>query len=56
MVSVEAAATFGWSRWVDASIGIDRFGASGPGGKVLEHFGISPAAVASRVAELVSKS
>jgi transketolase len=48
-ISVEAGATFGWSRWVDASIGIDTFGASGKGDKVLEHFGISPAAVAVHV-------
>ncbi len=48
-ISVEAAATFGWSRWVDASIGIDTFGASGKGAKVLEHFGISPAGVAAQV-------
>jgi transketolase len=52
-VSVEAGSTFGWSRWVDASIGIDTFGASGPGGKVLAHFGISPEAVADRVAALL---
>ena len=51
-ISVEAGATFGWSRWVDASIGIDTFGASGKGTKVLEHFGISPTAVAARVVEL----
>ena len=31
-LSVEAGVTFGWSRWADASIGIDRFGASAPGG------------------------
>ena len=54
-ISVEAAATFGWSRWVDASIGIDRFGASGKGDKVLEHFGISPAAVAEQVQALVAE-
>jgi len=48
-ISVEAGATFGWSRWVDASIGIDTFGASGKGDKVLEHFGISPTAVAAHV-------
>jgi transketolase len=56
-ISVEAAATFGWSRWVDASIGIDTFGASGKGAKVLEHFGISPEGVAgqveAKIAELV---
>jgi transketolase len=52
-ISLEAGSTFGWSRWVDASIGIDTFGASGPGGKVLAHFGISPEAVADRVAALL---
>ena len=54
-ISVEAATTFGWSRWVDASIGIDSFGASGPGAKVLAHFGITPEAVAARVAEIVAE-
>jgi transketolase len=48
-ISVEAATTFGWARWVDASIGIDHFGASGKGPAVLEHFGISPASVAEQV-------
>jgi transketolase len=54
-ISVEAGATFGWSRWVDASIGIDRFGASGKGDKVLEHFGISPGSVAERVQAMVAE-
>src|SRR6195952_3375434 len=27
-VSVEAAVTMGWERWVDRSVGVDRFGAS----------------------------
>ncbi len=48
-ISVEAASTFGWARWVDASIGIDRFGASGKGDEVLAHLGIAPEAVAERV-------
>ena len=52
-VSVEAAATFGWSRWVgDAgeSIGLDRFGASAPGEMVMAEFGftIDNVAVAAR--------
>ena len=51
----EGASTFGWSRWVDASVGIDTFGASGPGGAVLAHFGISPEAVATRVQETVAE-
>jgi transketolase len=54
-VSLEAASTFGWSRWVDRSIGIDRFGASGPGAEVLAHFGIAPDAVAARVLEHVAE-
>lgn len=43
-VSVEAAATFGWDRWVGAEgtiIGIDRFGASAPGPTVLKEFGFT---------------
>ena len=31
-VSVEAGTTFGWSLYADASVGIDHFGASAPGG------------------------
>jgi transketolase len=54
-ISLEAASTFGWSRWVDSSIGIDSFGASGPGGQVLAHFGISPESVASRVEETIAE-
>ncbi|HWE81642.1 MAG TPA: transketolase [Gaiellaceae bacterium] len=54
-ISVEAATTFGWSRWVDASIGIDRFGASGKGDKVLAHFGFSPDGIADRVQAKVAE-
>jgi transketolase len=54
-ISLEAASTFGWARWVDHAIGIDSFGASGPGGEVLAHFGISPEAVAARVLDHVAE-
>ena len=40
-VSVEAASTFGWATWADASVGIDHFGASAPGAELMEHFGIT---------------
>ncbi len=40
-VSVEAASTFGWARWADASVGIDRFGASAPGAVALANLGIT---------------
>ena len=54
-VSLEAGSTFGWARYVDASIGIDRFGASGKGAAVLEHYGISPRAVAENVRAKVAE-
>ncbi len=54
-ISVEAGTSFGWSRWVDRSVSIDTFGASGPGGEVLAHFGISPEAVALRVNEAIAE-
>jgi transketolase len=41
VLSVEAAVTFGWTRYADESIGIDRFGASAPGQLVLEQLGIN---------------
>jgi transketolase len=41
VLSVEAATTFGWERYADASVGIDRFGASAPGNVVLERLGIN---------------
>jgi transketolase len=43
-VSIEAATTFGWHRWVGergATIGLDRFGASAPGGENLKKLGFT---------------
>ncbi len=53
-LSVEAAATFGWARWVDDSVGIDRFGASAPGDVALRELGINAANVAARARELLA--
>ncbi|MGA6994614.1 MAG: transketolase [Candidatus Deferrimicrobiaceae bacterium] len=58
-VSVEAAATFGWERYVGdggASVGINRFGASAPGGRILQELGITPENVAARVKTLLEKT
>jgi transketolase len=52
-VSIEAGIAMGWERWVDASVSIDRFGASAPGDEVLERLGITPAAAAAKVKELI---
>ena len=52
-LSVEAATTFGWERWSDDSIGIDRFGASAPGELVLEKLGISIGNIVERANALL---
>jgi transketolase len=54
-LSVEAAATFGWERWADASVGIDRFGASAPGAVALNELGINPDHVVARALELLAE-
>jgi transketolase len=53
VLAVEAATSFGWCRWADASVSLDRFGASGPGGEVLAHFGFTAGNVAERARELL---
>jgi len=54
-LSIEAAATQGWSRYVGdegESIGLDRFVASAPGGEALEKLGFSVANVVERARAL----
>jgi len=54
-VSVEAGVSLGWHRWVGDegdSISIERFGASAPGGTVLEQLGISVDNVVARALAL----
>ncbi len=49
-ISIEAAATFGWERWVGAegcAYGIDRFGISAPASAIANAFGFTPEHVAS---------
>jgi transketolase len=53
VLSVEAGSTFGWSRYADESIGIDRFGASGPGAKVFEYFGFTAPRIAEAAKSLI---
>jgi transketolase len=50
-VSVEAASTFGWTRWTTddgAQVGMTSFGASGPQKALYEHFGFTPEKVATQ--------
>jgi len=53
VLSVEAGTTFGWERYADDSIGIDRFGASAPGGLVLDKLGINVEHVVERATALL---
>jgi transketolase len=53
VVSVEAATTFGWERYADVSIGIDRFGASAPGELVLDKLGINVEHVVQRALDIL---
>ncbi len=51
-LAVEAAASLGWHRWADEVLGLDRFGASGPGAQLMELYGFTPGAVAARTRTL----
>jgi transketolase len=52
-LAVEAGTSFGWERWADDVVAIDRFGASAPGGRVLAELGYTPEAVAQRARDLL---
>lgn len=44
-ISVEAGATLGWEKFIGGkgkAIGIDRFGASAPAGRIYKEFGLTP--------------
>jgi transketolase len=56
-VSVEAAATFGWIRWVGdrgVAIGLDHFGASAPAEVVFKEFGFTADRIADTVMRLIA--
>jgi transketolase len=53
-LAVEAASSFGWARWADASVSIDHFGASAPGAKVLEELGFTGRNVADAARALLT--
>jgi transketolase len=55
-VSVEAGVTMGWERYVGSrgvSVGVDRFGASAPGERVLAELGITPENVVNATLDLL---
>jgi transketolase len=54
VLSVEAATTFGWERYADASVGIDRFGESAPGAVALDRLGINASNVVEHAHALLA--
>lgn len=55
-LAIEAGSTFGWRRWVgDAGdiIGLESYGASGPGNEVMAHFGFTAENVRERAKNLL---
>jgi transketolase len=55
-LAVEAAASFGWDRYADATVTIDHFGASAAGSKNMTEFGFTADNVAERARELLASS
>ena len=56
VLSVEAGITMGWSKYTGskgASLGIDHFGASGPGPTVMTNFGFTPENVVAQALPLL---
>jgi transketolase len=56
-VSIEAGATFGWTRWIGErgiAIGMDRFGGSAPAGTLYEKLGLSVERIVRAVKSLVN--
>ena len=54
--STEAGVTQGWERYVGpegTAIGVDRFGASAPGERVMEEYGLTAERVAEEARSLV---
>ena len=58
-VSVEAATSFGWHRWLGdggEAVSLDHFGASAPGERLFEEFGFTAARVAEAVRRTLTRS
>jgi len=57
-LAVEAGVTIGWQRWVGDKgrvLGLDRYGASAPGGEVFKHLGFSVEKVEQLTREILGK-
>jgi transketolase len=54
-LSIEAGSTFGWDRYADDAIGIDRFGSSAPAAVNMEKFGFTADHVVERARALLGR-
>jgi len=57
-VSVEAATSFGWHRWLGEggeAVALDHFGASAPGERLFEEFGFTAARVVQAVRRVIAR-
>ena len=52
-LAVEAGVRFGWERYADDVVSIDRFGASAPGEVVMRELGITPEHAVERALALL---
>jgi transketolase len=55
VVAVEAGVAFGWERFAERTVSIDRFGASAPGDEVLRRLGVTSEAVTTAVREVACR-
>ncbi len=56
-VGCEAALRFGWDRWLGdhgGFVGMEGFGASGPGDQLYKHFGITPEGVVEKAKKVIA--
>jgi len=54
-LAVEAGVRFGWERYADDVVSIDRFGASAPGDVVMRELGITPEHAVERALALLGE-
>jgi len=54
VLAVEAGVSLGWHRYADDVVGINRFGASAPGGVALDRLGINPDHVVIHAKDLIA--
>lgn len=58
-IAIEAAAGFGWEKWIGTSgrfVGMSSFGASAPAGHLYEHFGLTSEAIAEAAREAIDQA